>query len=206
MPLINWDPFDDGGRSWDRVNAKQALRGARKRIEQLEDFNIRCTNDIKAYNKVIDEMIHGKAPCAWCMERGDCEDQTHGCENWVLDINHGEHEILSEDAANEEPEGDGITCQPEEEPRLLTKEEAELWCSSFDNELRKYPVYEETRRKTNGEWGYFPPERIDPYDDYLSADIVGYGEIVRLWTGMPTKEQREKAEWDEPCLEENDEG
>lgn len=103
VALINWDPFDDGGRSWDRVNAKQALRGARKRIEQLEDFNRRATADNKAYNLVIDDMIHGKPPCPWCLEYDECEDKTHGCENWSLKMDHGQ-------TAEEEPadEGKGI--------------------------------------------------------------------------------------------------
>ena len=83
------------------MNARQAAKLAAKRIEELEDYNRRCANDIKAYNKVIEDMIHGKPPCAWCMERADCEDQTHGCDNWVLDIDHGETGILAEEGGNE---------------------------------------------------------------------------------------------------------
>lgn len=90
------------------LNARQAAKLAAKRIEELEDYNRRCANDIKAYNRVIEEMIQGKPPCAWCMERADCEDQTHGCDNWVLDIDHGEQGILSE--GGDPDGGDGKGC------------------------------------------------------------------------------------------------
>ena len=83
--------------------------------------------------------------------------------------------------------------------RLLTKEEAELWCSSFDNELRTKPIVEETRIKASwrkDDWKYPSCVWIKPEDDYLSADIAGYGFNVRLWTDMPTDEQRASAPWD----------
>ena len=84
------------------MNAKQSLKLAAARIVELEDYNRRCANDIKAYNRVIEDMIQGKAPCSWCMEREECEDRTHGCENWVLDIDHGEVGILAEAEASNE--------------------------------------------------------------------------------------------------------
>ena len=83
--------------------------------------------------------------------------------------------------------------------RLLTREEAELWCSSFDNEMRTKPVVEETRQKASlkkDDWFYPPCEWINPEEDYLSAEIAGYGFNVRLWTDMPTDEQRANTPWD----------
>lgn len=85
------------------MNAKQSLKLAAARIVELEDYNRRCANDIKAYNKVIAAQLHGQSICPWCMERADCEDQTHGCDNWVLDIDHGETGILAEEGE----QGDG---------------------------------------------------------------------------------------------------
>lgn len=78
------------------MNARQAAKAAAKRIEQLEDFNRRATADNKAYNLVIEDMIHGKSPCPWCLEFDECEDKTHGCENWSLKMDHGQ-------TAEEEP-------------------------------------------------------------------------------------------------------
>ena len=69
------------------MNARQAAKAASIRIEQLEDFNRRCSRDIKAYNKIIDEAIDGTVNfCDWCDEQPDCApiDQGHGCKNWVL--------------------------------------------------------------------------------------------------------------------------
>ena len=70
------------------MNARQAAKLAAKRIEELEDFNLRATADNKAYNMVIAEMIQGKSPCPWCLEYEECEDRTHGCENWSLRMDH----------------------------------------------------------------------------------------------------------------------
>ena len=76
------------------MNAKQAVRAAAKRIEELEDFNRRCSADIKAYNTCIDSVIAGeKSFCDWCEEFEDCQQPEKklktGCENWWLKMNHG---------------------------------------------------------------------------------------------------------------------
>ena len=55
------------------MNARQAAKAAAKRIEELEDYNRRCSADIKAYNQCIDAMIAGGSPCPWCMEHEECQ-------------------------------------------------------------------------------------------------------------------------------------
>ena len=79
------------------MNAKQALRGAAKRIENLENFNRRAAADIKAYNMVIDGMIRGESPCKWCEDYDACEDKTHGCDNWMLAFDHGQNGAMDEE-------------------------------------------------------------------------------------------------------------
>ena len=68
------------------MNAKQSLKLASKRIEELEDFNRRCSADIKAYNQCIDSMIAGGSPCDWCEEQEECqlEAKGKGCNGWWL--------------------------------------------------------------------------------------------------------------------------
>ena len=72
------------------MNARQAARAAAKRIEELEHFNRLCSRDIKAYNKVIDSMIAGGSPCAFCDEKNECDKEQKGnmgCEEWMLEWN-----------------------------------------------------------------------------------------------------------------------
>ena len=76
------------------MNGRQAAKAAAKRIEELEDFNRRCSNDIKAYNACIDSVIAGeKCYCDWCEEAEECSQPEKklktGCENWWLKLNHG---------------------------------------------------------------------------------------------------------------------
>ena len=71
------------------MNAKQSLRAAAKQIEELEDWNMRASRDIKAYNKCIDGVIAGTCSyCDWCEEKrlGECErnELGKGCEDWWL--------------------------------------------------------------------------------------------------------------------------
>lgn len=76
------------------MNARQAAKAAAKRIEDLEDFNRRCSNDIKALYTCIDSVIAGeKSFCDWCEEADECQQPEkklkHGCENFWLKQNHG---------------------------------------------------------------------------------------------------------------------
>lgn len=76
------------------MNARQAAKAAAKRIEDLEDFNRRCSNDIKALNTCIDSVIAGeKCFCDWCEESEECQQPEKklktGCENWWMKMNHG---------------------------------------------------------------------------------------------------------------------
>lgn len=69
------------------MNAKQALKKVVQRNADLEDYNRRCSADIKAYNECIDTMIAGGSPCPWCEEYAECqleEKDKKGCAQWWL--------------------------------------------------------------------------------------------------------------------------
>ena len=80
---------------------------------------------------------------------------------------------------------DAISLLKAQEPRVMTLEEVLAWIDS--SPMRRDPIFEDSKGKL-GEW-------IDPFDDYDTADIVGYGSNVRCWTSRPTKEQRKKVKW-----------
>lgn len=71
-------------RETERLKAEIKAKDAE--IEQLLDFNRRCSADIKAYNDVIDGMIAGKNPCEWCDDNETCQKEEHGkgCGEWML--------------------------------------------------------------------------------------------------------------------------
>lgn len=73
-------------------------------------------------------------------------------------------------------------------PHIMTLEEVHNWINA--DTMQRDPIFEETRGHDYGEW-------IDPFDDYDTADIVGYGESVRCWNTRPTDEQRKAAAWHE---------
>ena len=71
------------------MNAKQSLRAASKRIEDLEDWNNKAKHDIKGYNACIDGVIAGQCSfCDWCEENrlGECDkpEKGTGCAEWWL--------------------------------------------------------------------------------------------------------------------------
>ena len=79
------------------MNKKQALRRAVKYAEELEDqiaglqdFNKRCSADIRGYVGTIQSMIAGGSPCESCEEHrlGECEhkdcEMGNGCDGWWL--------------------------------------------------------------------------------------------------------------------------
>ena len=71
------------------MNAKQSLKKASARIEELEDFNRRASAEIKYLNRVIDSVIAGeKTYCDWCEEEQECQRQCKGkgCSEWWLKI------------------------------------------------------------------------------------------------------------------------
>ena len=81
----------------------------------------------------------------------------------------------------------------EQEVRLLTEKEATAWCEDYNKEtVRTKPVVEEYLRPFDKAHWF---EWITPDNDYFTADIVGYNEQVRLWTGMPTEEQWKAEKW-----------
>ena len=90
------------------MNARQAAKKAAARIVELEDYNMRCSADIKAYNQCIDGMIAGKSPCPWCMEYEECQNEGKdgkGCEQWWLkDIDFTGGDV---DAGKGDGSGDG---------------------------------------------------------------------------------------------------
>ena len=96
------------------MNAKQALKKASEHIVELEDYNKRCSADIKAYNQCIDGMIAGKSPCPWCMEYPECqkdEKDAKGCgEWWLKDIDFTQETVNGGggDAADTEGESERV--------------------------------------------------------------------------------------------------
>ena len=83
------------------MNAKQSLKLAAKRVEELEHYNAKCKADIVAYNRVITGMIVGDInPCDWCEEKDECqlEAKGKGCDNWWLAFTHPE---VKEEAADD---------------------------------------------------------------------------------------------------------
>lgn len=93
------------------MNGKQAARAAAKRIAELEDFNRRCSNDIKALYTCIDSVIAGeKCYCDWCEEESECcqpeKKQKTGCENFWMKQNHG---IVSAKGDESENDTKGIS-------------------------------------------------------------------------------------------------
>ena len=76
--------------------------------------------------------------------------------------------------------------------RLLTEEEAIAWCKA--NPSDRKPIIEEYIQTWNPNKNVLL-ERIEPQDDFDTADIVGYGTTTRLWTDIPTDEQRKSEPW-----------
>lgn len=74
--------------------------------------------------------------------------------------------------------------------RLMTLHEAEEWSYDFNSPTRTKPVWEEYRFKPSwSETEVTRIEKIEPTEDFLSADIIGYNQTMRLWTEKPTIEQ-----------------
>ena len=94
------------------MNAKQSLKAASKRIEELEDWNNKAKHDIKAYNACIDGVIAGKCSfCDWCEEKrlGDCEKEDGPCETWWLADVSAMGDAIKEMAEGEDAdEGKGL--------------------------------------------------------------------------------------------------
>lgn len=77
------------------MNAKQALKAVRQRLEDLEITVQRATSDIKRYNECIDGIIRGKSPCEWCEDEKECQLEAHnlkkGCGLWMLSYEEDDH-------------------------------------------------------------------------------------------------------------------
>jgi hypothetical protein len=76
-----------------------------------------------------------------------------------------------------------------EEAKVMTLKEALEWCD-LDSKTRVKPVYQEYVRTWTNEKEVVI-ERINPDEDFMSADIIGYNKTNRLWTKKPTKLQRD---------------
>lgn len=71
------------------MNAKQALKKASERIQNMEHTLFCNRVDIKAYNLCIMAQIEGKSPCPWCHDYETCEKKERekkGCSEWMLAI------------------------------------------------------------------------------------------------------------------------
>ena len=95
------------------MNGRQAARAAAKRIADLEDYNRRAANDIKALYACIDSVIAGeKCYCDWCQEYDECQQpekkMKKGCENWWMKLNHGIDATKGEDDDGEGTDSKGI--------------------------------------------------------------------------------------------------
>ncbi|MBO7340403.1 MAG: hypothetical protein J6U66_10105 [Lachnospiraceae bacterium] len=67
------------------MNAKQALKKASERIQNMEHTLFCNKVDIKAYNECIMAQIDGKSPCPWCHDYEECEkEEKNGCSEWML--------------------------------------------------------------------------------------------------------------------------
>jgi hypothetical protein len=77
------------------MNAKQSLKAASKHIEELEDWNLRASAEIKHLNQCIDSVIAGeKTYCDWCEDQQECQRECKGagCSEWWLMLNIPETE------------------------------------------------------------------------------------------------------------------
>ena len=85
------------------MNAKQSLRAAAKRIEELEYANKLYALDVVAYNAVIEGTTEGKSICEWCEDQDECEKTEKGgkgCKEWLLMFNHQEGEENNDETEN----------------------------------------------------------------------------------------------------------
>lgn len=80
---------------------------------------------------------------------------------------------------------DAPPSPPEGKARVMTLEEVLDWIYAFPED--RDPIFEEKKGFARGKW-------IDPFEDYCISGK--YGRDVRCWTGRPTDEQREEAEWE----------
>ena len=92
------------GRKLIALNAKQSLRAASKRIEELEDFNKKASAEIKALNQCIDGVIAGQMTfCDWCEDQKECQRECkgQGCSEWWMMFNPP----ISEEGGADESQG-----------------------------------------------------------------------------------------------------
>jgi len=85
------------------MNAKQSLRAAASRILELEDFNRRCSADIRAYVSCIHHLLDGESPCPFCEEENECQLEAKGgkgCHEWWLKNNLEGVPTYEEDTGN----------------------------------------------------------------------------------------------------------
>ena len=72
------------------MNAKQSLKAAAKRCEEMEHQIMLNIRDIRLYVECIRGMINHKSPCEYCEDRDECEingkDISMGCDDWMLKL------------------------------------------------------------------------------------------------------------------------
>lgn len=77
------------------MNAKQSLKLAAKRIEDMEHQIMLNIRDIRLYVQCIHSIINHGSPCDYCEDHDECEiagkNVDAGCDDWMLKLwNPGE--------------------------------------------------------------------------------------------------------------------
>ena len=90
------------------MNAKQALKKASAKIQNMS-YTLFCNKeDIKEYNKCILDQIDGKSPCPYCHDYQECQleaKDNKGCPEWMLKMPMF---TMADVKQEEEDEGEGL--------------------------------------------------------------------------------------------------